>query len=526
MSTTPLSTSGGQKLSYDVFYIMVEEGQIDEWDDICSLRETCRTLAKILGPPLYRKDIRYSLKKEDKCKRIYLENAAKANAILSEPVYSPIWKRRRGYDESSGDDESDESYPDDRSDEDEGLFREWEPLDPSTYFGKHQTNLNRPVVFKIRRTALYWAAQKGYTEMLKTVLRQAKHTDRRYLDLKVEGGKTALGIAARNGQTEIVELLVKAGAFVDAPSPYSRTFTRRHRGARLRDVSPSHPSNFGDRRQHFLTPLGIAIRYGKEDTAISLAHHTEHLDHPGWNQWHTIISPLTLAVVNKMYGVIKVLLSRGYKDYADISYSYEREWHPMCVAASLPNNEEMLGFLISHGMGVDTKGSWGWYPLEMAVHSECVSNAIYLLGREEPGYVGDRITTALYRAMMRDRNLEVTKAIAERLNSLGHFELLQRQLCDTDFSRKRSKTLSFMANLLVSGLNKAYIREDQTYIHWILEKSDSELGFRPHFWCDITHIKEYVKDGFDINAKDRDGYTGADLAKKSGREYAYKELIS
>lgn len=419
--------------------------------------------------------------------------------------------------ESSSDDaryrSSDEgSSDDDYWDYDRKYYQD-RPHLMSPYIKKHRAHMvHRPITASLKTTSLHWAAQNGYADMLKVILQQVSINDfyKQFLDLKVRGAKTALAVAAEWGRDDIVKMLIEAGAFVDAPSPYSTSYTKRCRASHQRDVDRDHPIYYGERQRQFCTPLGHAIRSGEESTAMILASHTEHLNNSGFTRNRRIVSPLTLAVRYEMHGVIKTLLSRGYKENPIFCVYWERESHPLCVASSIKNNQEMIKLLIDHGMGLNSSGSWNWYPLTYAIHTERFENAFYLLSCEEPDYAGDRIEEALRLSILHDRNLEITKALVERLNSFGKFGCLIEIIRETSPSRKRSETICYVANLLASGLNKAYIREDQTYVHWVIEysKHNAEFG------ADLTYVMGYAGDNFDINAKDKDGLTGLDLANK------------
>ncbi|KAI1086438.1 ankyrin repeat-containing domain protein [Rostrohypoxylon terebratum] len=512
---------GKRKLTDHVFYHMVQEGHIKSLRDICNLRLTCRSISTTLELALYRRDIITSLRRQRLHRHDEPENPPDGERLREEPSqeYSPL-----GDDESSDDDydwfrcyksDEDAGTDDDNWDYDEEHFKAHQ-AEMSTYIKKHRAHfLQRPTTRSLKTTSLHWAAANGYLDMLGKILGQIKKKDfyKQFLDLKIKGAKTALVVAAENGRDDVVKMLIEAGAFVDAPSPYSTSYTRRYCGSHIRDMDPDHPNYYGERQRQFCTPLGHAIRSGNESTAIILASHTEHLNNHGFGYGRTILSPLTLAVRHEMYGVIKTLLSRGYQESRKSLIDPEhpqRESDPLCIASSIENNQRMIKFLIDHGIGIDTNGAWGWCPLVYAIYTNRVENALYLLSCEESDYIGSRIQEAFQESTRHDDNLEITKALAERLNSFGAFLCLIGTIRDMSPAFKRRETIRYCANLLASGLNKTYIREDQTYVHWLLE--DSKGGAK--FGADLNFVMEHAGDKFDIHAKDKDGLTGLDLARK------------
>ncbi|KAI2464930.1 ankyrin repeat-containing domain protein [Annulohypoxylon bovei var. microspora] len=532
----PDHTSDKQMVTNDVFYLMVQGKFLNSWRDICSLRQTSKDLARILGPALYRKDIRYVMSVEEDNTGMHFDPDV-VDPRLNPDGSNPLDQPRAKIPESDSDEpeDSDSDYDNSDSDghSDDNEFNYYHLEDELTrrrdrrgepYVERHEAHLDRPTCWSLETTALHWAAKYNYVDMLKLILKYALHVDPVYLDAKVKGGKTALAVAAESGSIEAIQMLIAAGAFVDAPSPYSSTFTRKFQGARLRYLDPDHPVRFRERRTQFLTPLVHAIRRREEAAAILLAQHTEHLSSGDWDLSRVIVSPLNMAVKKGMINVIKALISRGYIDCGR-ALEHERERETLCVASSTRNNHEMIGMLLDLGLDIGMKGCWGWYAIEWAIHSKCHDNALYLLGREDPNYVGERIVRALRRALLHDRHLEVTKVLAERFNSQGRFDVLQEQLreflpSEKPVSKYRVETLRYLVDLMAVGLNKDYLEDGQTYLHCLLKKPDCDAILGE----DLDFMLSMAGDTFDINATDAEGHTALDYAILNGDQEAEDAL--
>ncbi|KAI0880498.1 ankyrin repeat-containing domain protein [Annulohypoxylon maeteangense] len=493
MSSSSSRTLGEQKLPNDIFYYMVEEGHIESWRDMCSLGATSRALARAIRPSIYRKDVYrcthqenpyvvvdkqppatvYNMFAADRSKNIDVSSAEDAHSDVQRPI-SRKDSRRYSHDNS--------------------------------YLSRHEAHLRRHTRYHLTTSAIHWAATYGFVKMTEDILNNALYINHEYIDLKVRGTKTPLAIAAQKGHIEIIRLLINKGAFVDAPSPYSTTYTRQW-CSNVATYIGDNPACRGRRKKHFCTPLSHAIMYGQEEAALLLAQHTEHLNNDGWRHKPTIISPLTQAVKKKMVSVIKLLLSRGYDDGTESKIygeEFEREWEPLCFAAMHHDgNEEMLGLLLDNGVDIGVLGIWGWSAIQVASSQHHFDNVRYLLSREDPSFTGLRLRDVLLLAAMHDCNFEVVDAVCKHMNAAGAFEVIAEGVfyCEP-------KVRDYLVNILTAGINRDYLRPGQTWLHWFIEKYKNQEY--PNLWKETTILVKHSKGLLDINALDADGYTALD----------------
>ena len=75
-----------------------------------------------------------------------------------------------------------------------------------------------PLMVASKKTPLMVASKNGHTEIVQLLLEKGA-----YVNAKDNYGETALMLAAANGRTEIVQLLLEKGADVNAKNEYGRT---------------------------------------------------------------------------------------------------------------------------------------------------------------------------------------------------------------------------------------------------------------------------------------------------------------
>lgn len=177
------------------------------------------------------------------------------------------------------------------------------------------------------RTPLHLAANKGYDECVRLLLRAGANVDARTND-----GRTALYRAAANGDRRIVELLIEMGAdptIASADRGRSALDIARDKGhkqvvevvergeavlnasrtgslKRLESLLESDAKvNYCD--QYGLTPLHVAAIKGHRDVVMLLAEYGSDLEFQD-AEGHT---PLHLAVESGSIEMVEVLINRG-----------------------------------------------------------------------------------------------------------------------------------------------------------------------------------------------------------------------
>jgi ankyrin repeat protein len=143
---------------------------------------------------------------------------------------------------------------------------------------------------------------------------------------------TMLHHAAITGQTDIVKLLLKKGADVDAKNP--------HNG----------------------TPLHLACLYGHFEIAELLINQGADLN--AWYGHPSFVgdygSPLDCACLSNHFEVVKVLIKHGAKVHDD--KRVENPLHTACNSGDL----EVVKYLLENGINVNDRGDFLDYPLRWA----------------------------------------------------------------------------------------------------------------------------------------------------------------
>ncbi|KAI1412779.1 ankyrin repeat-containing domain protein [Hypoxylon sp. FL1857] len=353
---------------------------------------------------------------------------------------------------------------------------------------------------------IHWASSRGLLEMTRSIIKLALQTDPKYLDSKNKVGRTALSLAAEKGHVEIIRVLIDAGAFVDAPS----TLCDR---AKCIPMLSQQPYNFN--------PLNYAIVYGNETAAALLAQHTKHKHHYSFVEYgmRAIFSPICLAALNKMPSVVRILLTRDPDSYGKSSRPtpYEQPYRePLFCAASKEANYEVMDILLQNGASVrDRVPGYESYdtPLRMSIRHKCFGNAKYLLAKAEvEGVEIEDYVHALHDAAQYGGRFPMLKVLAEYFNTNGLFDDLHGTLyyC-VHIDGPQPEPAKYLINLLTIELNRDYLEEGQTYLHWLCQKREVKVD-------KVIQAVLREAQGIDINAMDAKGYTALDIAKKRGHK--------
>ncbi len=203
-----------------------------------------------------------------------------------------------------------------------------------------------------RDTMLLWAIRKDRSEITKLIIQSPKiKLESRgvsYDDFG-EWGRTALILAAHMGQTEIVGLLLKKGADVNArdntdDSPQSRGNTALFKAVQRNHVEVarlilSHPKkvDINGRFTYGATVLMVAIDNGSLDMVKLLVSNGAKINIPG----HNGMSMLDGTIRNKNFDILEYLIAQG----ADINYINAGYTHLHAIIDSTKDNKPVTGHL-------------------------------------------------------------------------------------------------------------------------------------------------------------------------------------
>ncbi|KAI0836903.1 ankyrin repeat-containing domain protein [Hypoxylon sp. FL0890] len=220
-----------------------------------------------------------------------------------------------------------------------------------------------------------------------------------------------------------------------------------------------------------------------------------------------------------MLSVIRILLARERKSTADGRDPGSR---PLIFAACSEHNCNVIDILLQNGANLRSKDLNNFTAFSLAARAKCYDNALYLLGLEDPHYVGEELARDLFYLTSWDLcefSPMIVEALAERFNAHGRFDVLQRALylSRPHYPDDRKEAAKFLANFLAALLSRAYLQEGQGYLHWLFQK---RRGACTVHLKTLKFVLQEARDNLDINSADAEGYTPLDYAVSYGHEEA------
>ncbi|KAM0807758.1 hypothetical protein AB5N19_08098 [Seiridium cardinale] len=227
-----------------------------------------------------------------------------------------------------------------------------------------------------RRTLLHYAAAKGNADIATRAVAASAKFWPGYLDVKSQNC-VPLMLALIRSQDEIVELLVKAGCFVDAwhDEPKNAKNLGRRGCEFIKGIDVQR--DFYKKTGLLYSPLSYSIALRRREQAHFLAKFTRDggLTPKVKNKAH--ISPLHLAAFGGMVGVVRALLERGYDKSTPLSVF--RDATPLDMAAiGVDRNQDVMQMLTDG----EPQYSSSAEPWMRALIHHAPHNAIFLLQRQ------------------------------------------------------------------------------------------------------------------------------------------------
>uniref|UniRef100_A0A8C3DMI3 Uncharacterized protein n=1 Tax=Corvus moneduloides TaxID=1196302 RepID=A0A8C3DMI3_CORMO len=318
-------------------------------------------------------------------------------------------------------------------------------------------------------------------------------------------GETALHMAARAGQVEVVRCLLRNGALVDA------------------------------RAREEQTPLHIASRLGKTEIVQLLLQHMAHPDAATTNGY----TPLHISAREGQLDVASVLLEAG----ASHSMSTKKGFTPLHVAAKY-GSLEVAKLLLQRRACPDSAGKNGLTPLHVAAHYDNQKVALLLLEKgASPHATAKNGYTPLHIAAKKNQMQIATTLLnygadTNILTKQGVTPLhLASQEGHTDMVTLLLEKGSNIHVATKAGLTSLHLaaQEDKVNVAEILTKhganqdAQTKLGYTPLIvachYGNIKMVNFLLKHGANVNAKTKNGYTPLHQAAQQGHTHIINVLL-
>ena len=230
-------------------------------------------------------------------------------------------------------------------------------------------------------SAIHYSTAANASEIVRQI-GQANGAD---LELKTNGGSTALLLAVTHGAKGAAKVLVEAGADVNVRGP--EEWSALHFAVDQDDIEV----------------IGILCDGGADVNAMCKEHKT----------------PLMLAVMKVSVKAARALLDKG----ADPNLKDLHGWSALHMAAESIETVEILQLLIENGAYVDDMTNKGNTALALAVLNNSIGNAkALLLGKADPSICGDHHWSPLHVTAERNyaKMAELLCSVGANLNATNH----------------------------------------------------------------------------------------------------------
>uniref|UniRef100_A0A3Q2Y1Z6 Ankyrin 2 n=1 Tax=Hippocampus comes TaxID=109280 RepID=A0A3Q2Y1Z6_HIPCM len=324
-------------------------------------------------------------------------------------------------------------------------------------------------------------------------------------DVRNIRGETALHMAARAGQMEVVRCLLRNGALVDAMAREDQT------------------------------PLHIASRLGKTDIVQLLLQHMAHPDAATINGY----TPLHISAREGQVETAAVLLEAG----ASHSMATKKGFTPLHVAAKY-GSLEVAKLLLQRKALPDDAGKNGLTPLHVAAHYDNQEVALLLLDKgASPHVTAKNGYTPLHIAAKKNQT-NIARALLEygaETNVLTKQGVSPLHLAAQEGHAEMASLLlgkgAHINTATKSGLTPLHLtaQEDRVSAAEVLAKHDAnldqqtKLGYTPLIvachYGNAKMVNFLLQQGASVNAKTKNGYTPLHQAAQQGNTHIINILL-
>ena len=300
--------------------------------------------------------------------------------------------------------------------------------------------------------------------------------DASWIGLKDASGNSPLHMAAAGGSLPITELLVSAGAAINATNT------------------------------ELNTPLHAAIQNGQDVNSIFLIKNGADL-----NKHNALgYTPLHLAALLKRRAVAEALISKG----ADLESKSNQEYTPLGLIARSAESDEVAEFLIQKGANINARDAAGRTPLNNAVLYSSDRLIDLLLDHKaeislEPRFLRMMLSSAAQRGHLRSFQFIVTMGGEDLFKNDTENKILMRLVISGG-----SLEIVKMLQARNVPLDVSPDIEGSTPLH--------DAARNPQALAMIGFL---IENGADVKARTNDGRSAYNIAEASGNKEAMSLIL-
>ncbi|KAF0702487.1 Aste57867_7785 [Aphanomyces stellatus] len=366
---------------------------------------------------------------------------------------------------------------------------------------------------------LFNAAKEGNlleAQRLINKKKQQNENAKAYINSPMTGGNSALHIAASFGHSNVVEILAREGADIDAVNENGKTplFVAAEAGRReVVDHLVKNKADVAISMKDGTTPLHIASYYGHLDVVELLG--CADIDAVSENG----VTPLFVAAQQNKVDIVDYMI----KNHADINKPIEALLNndgttPLHIAASF-GHSEVVKLLVREGANIDAAKKDGKTPLFLAAEAGKIGVANHLIKNNavlDKPMKASRTIQQKHILTQWTQNGATPLWVASYNGHLKVVELLVHGGANTNATNKNGKTPLFVA----AQQGKIDIVNLLIKINSDINKSMMDGTTPMHIASYFGHTKVVellVHEGAIIDAADKNGKTPIFVASEAGK---------
>ncbi|XP_076395542.1 uncharacterized protein LOC143265743 isoform X1 [Megachile rotundata] len=337
-------------------------------------------------------------------------------------------------------------------------------VDAISFLIKNGAEVN--TVNKFGITLLQVAVVGGHKDAVNALIRNKA-------DVNAFGtGGTALHLAARNGNNQLVQILIKNGANVNVDS------------------------------RNMKTPLAAAVESNCKEVVETLISNGANVDAANG-------AALSSAVFFGHKDIIKVLLDNN----ANIHLSHVKDTTLLHLTATR-GETEIVNVLIEKGANINATNNDGITPLHCAVSAGYRDTVELLLLKGANVNANSTEGTPLHSAVAKDGGIDIVKILLNNGADVSIKDLKNRTALELAVAHNQPECVKLLLSKSEKRDINAKGNDNWTVLHIAVQRGDLEM------------IKCLIEEGSDVNARNTAGSKPIHIAARDGFRYVVEFFLS